>query len=70
MISKQYIKELEFKTIQDVYNYILDSEVNGAYKQCKELLNKLSKEQYKDFMSYINCEEYKNIQYKFIEWRD
>ncbi len=56
MISKKYIKELEFNTIEDIYNYIVDSEINGAYSQVRELINKLSTSQFKDF-----CDWYENI---------
>jgi len=53
MISKQYIKDLEFKTINDIYNYIVDSEINGNYTQFKELINKLSKIQFIGFLNYL-----------------
>jgi len=54
MISKKYIKELEFETIEDIYNYIIDSEINGAISQFKELINKLSLGQFKDFIRFID----------------
>ena len=60
MISKNYIKNLDFETIEDVYNYIVDSEINGAISQFKELINKLSKEQFKEFLSYIDDFAYMN----------
>jgi len=60
MISKNYIKNLDFETIEDVYNYIVDSEINGAISQFKELINKLSKEQFKEFLSYIDDFGYMN----------
>jgi len=53
MISKKYIKQLEFKTIEDLFNYIVESEINGNYSQCKELLNKLSSSQFKDYLNYL-----------------
>jgi hypothetical protein len=67
MISKQYIKELDFETIEDLFNYILDSEVNGNINQCKELINKLSKSQFKEFIFYLRMH---NInQDRFINFR-
>jgi len=51
MISKQYIKSLEFKTIDDVYSYVIDSYINGAISQCKELINKMSNDQFKEFIN-------------------
>jgi len=69
MISKKYIKELEFKTIEDIFNYIVDSEINGNYAQAKELINKLSKEQFNNFLMYLTEIGNKDIT-KFIGWRD
>lgn len=57
MISKQYIKQLEFKTIEDVFSYIIESEINGAIKQTKELINKLSKEQFSDFIFFCRMHD-------------
>ena len=60
MISQRYLKSLEFETIEDIYNYIVDSEINGAYKQFKELINKLSYPQFKEFLVYIDDFVYLN----------
>ena len=57
MISKQYIKQLEFKTIEDIFNYIIESYVNGAQKQCKELINKLSNDQFKEFIFFCRMHD-------------
>ncbi len=54
MISKQYIKDLEFSTIEDIFNYIVESKINGNYSQTRELVQKLSKSQFKDFLRYLN----------------
>lgn len=53
MISKKYIKDLGFNELNDVYNYIVESKINGNYSQTKELLKKLSKDQRKDFITYL-----------------
>ena len=63
MISKTYIKSLDFETIEDIYKYIVDSEIVGAINQFKELINKLSNEQFKDFLVYIDDFQY------FNEWK-
>lgn len=63
MISKKYIKDLDFETIEDIYNYIVDSEINGNTTQFKELINKLSKEQYNHFLLYIEDFAYLNDEY-------
>lgn len=73
MISKKYIKKLDFETIEDIYNYIVESEINGAISQCKELLRKLSNNQFKLFCDWFNNEQYESYSKKelkdFIKWR-
>lgn len=54
MVSKKYIKELDFENIQEFFNYIVLSEINGNRTQVHKLINKLSKEQGKDFLNYLN----------------
>ena len=53
-ISKKDLKGLEFETIEEYFNYIVESEANGQFKQCEELVNKLSHEQFIDFLGYLN----------------
>ena len=68
MISKKYIKDLGFKTIEDLFNYIIESEINGAYLQVTELINKLSNEQFKMFCDWFNNEQYQNNTEKEISF--
>lgn len=67
MISKQYIKDLDFEEIEDIFNYIVESEINGNYLQCRELINKLSRLQFKTFIDWLQL-DYIHIQ-KFLSWR-
>lgn len=55
MISKKYIKDLELggNTENDLFDYIIKSEVNGQFKQVKELVAKLSRIQYNRFILYL-----------------
>ncbi len=75
MISQQYIKDLEFKTIEDLFNYIVESEINGNYAQCKELLKKLSKGQFIAFCDWFkgsilfDSSSSNRDLYDFISWR-
>ena len=64
MISKRYIKSLDFEVIEDIFNYIVESEINGNYSQFKELINKLSKEQFNEFLNYIDDFVYLNDNYE------
>lgn len=53
MVTTKKIHALDFKTIEDYFNYILDSQANGQPQQVKELIQDLSKGQKKDLMYYI-----------------
>lgn len=49
MVSIKTIKGLDFETIEDYFQYIIDSRTNGQRKQAKELFNKLSARQKLEF---------------------
>ena len=53
MVSKATLKAYEFKTIEDYYDYICDSLINGQYKQVKELIDLMSTPQKKEGIKYI-----------------
>ena len=57
MISQKYIKELEFNNIDEFFNYVVESKINGNYSQTKEFINKMSKSQRIDFKNYLNYSE-------------
>ncbi len=50
MISKKDLKELDFNSMDDFYNYIVESKENGQFTQVKELIKRLSSKQYSDFI--------------------
>lgn len=53
MIGKKTLKDYEFKTIEDYFNYIVDSQLNGNHLQVKELFKKLNDKQKKTFFNYL-----------------
>ena len=53
MVTTKKIHALDFETIEDYFNYILDSQANGQPQQVKKLIQDLSKGQKKDLMYYI-----------------
>jgi len=53
MISKKDLAAYNFESIEDYYNYIVESEINGQFEQMRELIGKLNKNQYMDFMIYL-----------------
>lgn len=57
MVSKKLLKDYQFQGIDNYFGYIIDSHTNGQFKQMKELISKLSKQQKKDFgISLLNDE--------------
>ena len=63
MISKNTLKNLEFKDKDEYFNYVVESLINGNFSQVKDLIKKMDKENKKEFLSYldvfgINKEEY------------
>jgi len=69
MISKKYIKSLELEgtTIDDFYDYIIQSKVVGALSQAREYVNKLSGQQFLGFLKHLKEHGYEIIPY--VEYR-
>ena len=61
MIGKKILKKYEFKTIEEYFDYIEDSKINGQFPQVRELFKRLSKSQQKLCLNYFNNEERKEI---------
>ena len=57
VVGKKTLKDYGFYSIEDYFNYILDSEINGQYSQVKDLFKKLNKDQKRLFMAYIQDNE-------------
>ena len=57
MITKKLIKDYQFQEIENYFGYIIDSHTNGQFKQMKELISKLSKQQKKDFGIFLLNDE-------------
>lgn len=58
MVSNKDIKALDFKTIDEYFDYIVASEINGNRSQVHELVDELSKQQKKDFLEYMQNMEH------------
>lgn len=58
MVSNKDIKGLEFNTIQEYFEYILDSRTNGQRKQAQELYKKLSTKQKNEFENWFDVYTY------------
>lgn len=59
MISQKDIKALDFNTIEDYFNYIADSVINGQRTQAKSLIKKADKQQKRYMLNFFefNIEE-------------
>lgn len=49
MVSKKTIKSYGFETIEEYFNYIIDSKINGNRQQAQKLYNNLSARQKNEF---------------------
>jgi hypothetical protein len=63
MISEKDIKDMGFETIEDVYNSIVKSRINGLHEQTRELVKKLSSVQHTNFVIWLRDE---NIEFEDI----
>lgn len=61
VVGEQTLKDYEFDTIEDYYEYIVESKMNGNYSQMKELFNKLSKGQKASFLVWLKINNINNI---------
>jgi len=61
VVGLKTIKDYEFNGLEDYYNYIVESEINGNYQQMKNLFNKFSHEQKKYFLKWLELNEINNI---------
>ncbi|MBS9768670.1 MAG: hypothetical protein KGV44_14195 [Flavobacteriaceae bacterium] len=53
MVTAKILKEYEFGTIEEYYEYILLSIINGQRTQATNLAKRLSKEQKKQAIEYL-----------------
>lgn len=59
MITKKDLKDYDFNSMDDFYNYIIESKENGQFTQVKELINQLSTKQYFGFLEYLSLNNIK-----------
>lgn len=69
MISKKYIKDLEFNDLNEFFNYVLESKINGNYSQTKEFIKKMNNKQFKDFLLFLKEYSQENLNEEFIYMR-
>jgi len=52
MVTQTIIHEYGFDTIDEYFDYIIESRANGQHKQARELFNALGNEQQGHFFNY------------------
>jgi hypothetical protein len=52
-VTQKIIHEYGFDTIDEYFDYILESRTNGQHKQARELFSDLSEQQQQDFLYYV-----------------
>ena len=55
MISKKDLKNYEFRSLENYFDYISESIINGQTSQAKELFNKLNRQQKAQALKYFVC---------------
>lgn len=60
-ITNKQLKALDFTTMEEYFQYIVDSIINGQKKQAKELFEGLSKGQKVTFYSWIGSSKEKGL---------
>jgi hypothetical protein len=53
MIGKDTLKQYEIKTIEDYFNLIIDSRVNGNFSDTIDYIKRLSKSQRRLLINYL-----------------
>lgn len=54
MVTKKDLRTYEFKSIDQYFDYIVESVINGQKKQAIDLINELSNKQKKEALNYFN----------------
>jgi hypothetical protein len=54
MVSQTTLKAYDFETIEDYFEYIIISKINGQHSQVLSLIKAMSKEQKKNCLYYFN----------------
>lgn len=59
VVGKNTLKRFGYKELEDYFNYIVDSQINGNHSQVKELFKALSNEQKNEFFYFLKSNEIK-----------
>lgn len=65
MVTQTIIRDYGFNTLEDYFDYITESRVNGQHKQARELFNALSIRQKGRLFSY--CYDTQEVK-EYLSW--
>jgi hypothetical protein len=54
MVSNKTLKAYDFKQIENYFDYIVESKINGQHGQVRDLIQELSKAQKLQFLRYTD----------------
>jgi len=54
MVSKTFLKENDFSTLENYFEHLVDLTFNGESKQVINLISEMSTDQKKDFIDYLS----------------
>ncbi|MAF50769.1 MAG: hypothetical protein CMH64_01630 [Nanoarchaeota archaeon] len=60
VIGKNTLKLYEYDNIEQYFNYIIESYLNGNLGQVRDLIKDLSNDQKKDFLMYLKYDNIKD----------
>lgn len=66
MITLKDITDYNFDSIEEYFNYILESKINGNYSQVSNLIKKLSLNQKKTLLQYLVVEYMESEHTKYV----
>lgn len=56
-MTKNIVKEYGFDTIEEYFNYIIESKINGQHTQVQNLIKQLSKKDIAHFIKWCDSEK-------------
>ena len=66
MVGKNTLLSYDFTNIEEYYQYIIASEINGQFKQVKNLIKNLSTKQVREFINLLINENNHNFVIKYL----
>ena len=66
-MTKPIFKQYDFTTMEELFNYIVDSKINGNYSQVRQILGELKPVELRQFINYFSDRNYTDAEYPYSE---